>query len=880
MKTLPFIIFLLFTPLVSVASEAAAYLTVPAGSDGIDLGPYIFVYQDPDEKVAVDTVAADFFQNNFVRPRFNVPNWGLNQVGAWARLSLYNSTDHWQRVLIEHRYAATDILSFYYPGPDGKYLAKKQGDHVNFSTRDVRYRYPVFEVNLPPGRSTYYFHIKSQGATVLPLFLWSMENFTTHSHIQYSILGIIFGIMVAMACYNLFLLLSLRNASYFFYVLYIMSCIFYFLSFQGIGQQVFESHRDFSFFSNHGFVISVNSVVIFASLFAIDFLNMRTRLIPLCRLLYVLIATSLTALGFVLLGHYEIAAKISNLVSFLSASLLLGAGILSSLRGYRPAYFYTLSWIIWLSSAVLFSTATANLFAYKVISFDLMFIGQAIEAILLSIALGDKVNYLRKKWEGDIVKLNEELNRHVEEVELIVEERTKTIRTITDHIKPGFFMIDANLKILPGFTQSCRRLIGYEIRDGLLFTNLFEFDEKTREHIEVSAGQVFADTLPEEITLQQLQGRFKSKQGLLHIEGSVIRDENHAISAILFSITDARPLYEKELEAENNQMFLWIIRHQLAFSRFIANSLERVGSLKGQSPFYDMSQVRAALHTLKGNSASFFMKELVSMIHEIENRVIITGDDLGRIEQYIHKFLHDNRDILGDSFTDKRQHIYKISKSSLDGFWQRFDSEDSLKGLRELVIQWFNELQLREISEFMGPVRGELMALSKRKGKNIKLIQENTHLRVHPKLAEFILEQLPHILRNAVDHGIETCQQREARHKETVGEIHLKFAREGDRLHIEVSDDGGGIDVEKLVAKAEEKKLIDPDLLSSLSDQEKLELVFLDQLTSLDEATTVSGRGVGLSSIKKSVEGMNGTITVASSKDEGTTFTISLPNAA
>lgn len=167
--------------------------------------------------------------------------------------------------------------------------------------------------------------------------------------------------------------------------------------------------------------------------------------------------------------------------------------------------------------------------------------------------------------------------------------------------------------------------------------------------------------------------------------------------------------------------------------------------------------------------------------------------------------------------------------------------------------------------------------LSKDLGKSIELHIHGAETELDKSLVEAIKDPLTHIVRNACDHGLETSAQRIASGKNSVGNIHLKAFHEGGQIIIEVSDDGAGLDPEKLKAKALQKKIITPEQAAHLNTQEAHELIFLPGFSTAEQVTAVSGRGVGMDVVRTNVEKVGGTIEIASKMRLGTTIRLRIP---
>lgn len=166
--------------------------------------------------------------------------------------------------------------------------------------------------------------------------------------------------------------------------------------------------------------------------------------------------------------------------------------------------------------------------------------------------------------------------------------------------------------------------------------------------------------------------------------------------------------------------------------------------------------------------------------------------------------------------------------------------------------------------------------LCKKTGKKIELIMEGKDTELDKSMVEKLGDPLVHMIRNAVDHGIEdTAEQRIAAGKDPVGKIILKAYHQGGNIHIDIQDDGRGLDKEIIAAKA-----IDRGIISStenMSDEDIFALIFESGFSTAKKVTDVSGRGVGMDVVKNNIESVRGNVRIASVPGEGSTFTLVLP---
>lgn len=161
--------------------------------------------------------------------------------------------------------------------------------------------------------------------------------------------------------------------------------------------------------------------------------------------------------------------------------------------------------------------------------------------------------------------------------------------------------------------------------------------------------------------------------------------------------------------------------------------------------------------------------------------------------------------------------------------------------------------------------------------KRVRVEMEGRETELDRTLVDAIKDPLTHIVRNSVDHGIESPDVREAAGKDPEGRLFLRAYHEGGQVNIEISDDGGGVDLEKLKRKALERGLSTPDQLARMTDREVVLLVFHPGLSTADKVTNVSGRGVGMDVVKSNIEKIGGVVDLKSSPGQGTTIRVKIP---
>jgi two-component system chemotaxis sensor kinase CheA len=162
-------------------------------------------------------------------------------------------------------------------------------------------------------------------------------------------------------------------------------------------------------------------------------------------------------------------------------------------------------------------------------------------------------------------------------------------------------------------------------------------------------------------------------------------------------------------------------------------------------------------------------------------------------------------------------------------------------------------------------------------GKQVRVEMDGKDTELDKTIIEAIKDPLTHMVRNSVDHGIESPEVRLAAGKPAAGCLSLKAFHEGGQVNIEIADDGAGINFERVKQKALERGLITPEQAACMSDREAANLIFLPGFSTAEMVTNVSGRGVGMDVVKTNLEKIGGTVDLQSKSGQGSTFKVKIP---
>ena len=264
---------------------------------------------------------------------------------------------------------------------------------------------------------------------------------------------------------------------------------------------------------------------------------------------------------------------------------------------------------------------------------------------------------------------------------------------------------------------------------------------------------------------------------------------------------------------------------------------------------------------------------------EVKKHLISTKEQTIRVDV---KRLDQLMNLIGELVLAKNR-LIKIYNDAEE----RYEGEKFLEELNQVVSSISivtTDLQIAVMKTRMLPI-GKVFNkfprlvrdLSRELGKKIKLIIEGEETELDKSIIEEIGDPLVHMIRNAIDHGIEPPEERVKKGKPEEGTVWLKAYNEGNQIVIEIKDDGNGMDPEKLKAKAIEKGVITETEANNMSDKEAFMLIFRPGFSTAEKVTSVSGRGVGMDVVKTNIEKLNGIIEVDSVLGQGSTFKLKIP---
>jgi chemotaxis protein histidine kinase CheA len=450
---------------------------------------------------------------------------------------------------------------------------------------------------------------------------------------------------------------------------------------------------------------------------------------------------------------------------------------------------------------------------------------------------------------------------------------------ILDHVRSGFLLVDRKLGVSGGYTRSCETLLDARQLASRNFTELLRLESGPAAHFQACVDQVFEDIFPEEVSLDQIPRRVRIGERSLSVEGSTVRNKQGGVDSILFTVIDVTQLDTTERENNANRAMVRILQSLGAFKDFIKETRDRLVTARTAVTRGDQALVRRELHTLKGNASAFGLDEVADKIHKIEDEVEIVESHLAAIRTMFVTFLDERRELLKVSLDDDAGESVVIDLDRLSALSDAVHAAGSVDALQRAVDVWVDDAVKVPFDSLFGPVTSYVGSLAEQRGKQVRFEITGGQSRVDPAVAKVVVQNLVHLLRNAIDHGIETPDDRGD--KPETATIALKVGPTATgSTRISLSDDGRGIDTSRVLAQAVKMGVVDSGRAATLSQDQIVDLVFADGLSTAQTLTDTSGRGVGMSAVRQAVQEVQGTIAIKTWKGKGTEFVIEIPTHA
>lgn len=378
----------------------------------LSLGPYTDYRQDNALTDTAEDALRRAQDDQFAPLPGGKSAFGFQRGAMWFHARILNRNPDETRWMLVQRYALSDKIDIYLRYPDGRMVHQASGDHLPFSARSIPYRHPNFRLDLPAGQTVdLLVRVESQSSMQVPLDLYTPAAFTSLSRDVQFVMGIYYGILLALFVYNLVLWLALRDASYFWYLFHISAFGLVLFTLNGFGFEYLWPNS--SWLADRSVPLSICLALIGMQQFSRTFLEQPTRF-------KVGNGISLAFIAFFLLFGiasiwlpYRISTPVASSAVLAGVAWIVIATFIVMRRGYAPARLFLLAWGMFLLGTTIFTLLAFGLVPKTLLTEYGVQIGSALEMLLLSIALGYRYASLRNENERIVNEANLQLERKV-----------------------------------------------------------------------------------------------------------------------------------------------------------------------------------------------------------------------------------------------------------------------------------------------------------------------------------------------------------------------------------------------------------------------------------------------------------------------------------
>lgn len=378
----------------------------------LPLGRVMQVLEDPTDALTIADVSSPAYAGKFKTHDKNTLNAGYSRSVFWLKVDLHytaRDTRAPRTWFLELAYPPLNHLDMYQNDGTGTYrLTTRTGSALPFSSREVRQSNYLFKLNfVPDQQQTIYLRLQSQGSIQAPLTLWAGTAYLEQQPLRLYVLGAIYGVLLGMLVYNLFIYLSVRDTSYLYYILYIASFGLYQLSVNGVAVEFFWPNNPW--WANAAVPFLIGSAALFGSLFARSFLHTAQHSRWINRLLLALVACGAVVMLLSLMTSYALALRLATGLALVFTVTIFVAAIKAWYCGQRMARYFIIAWSAFLLGGVVNTLMVLGYLPNVFLTMYASQIGSAIEVALLSLALADRINSMREQQAQILLDASQKL---------------------------------------------------------------------------------------------------------------------------------------------------------------------------------------------------------------------------------------------------------------------------------------------------------------------------------------------------------------------------------------------------------------------------------------------------------------------------------------
>lgn len=527
---------------------------------------------------------------------------------------------------------------------------------------------------------------------------------------------------------------------------------------------------------------------------------------------------------------------------------------------------------------------------------------------------GQTFEQMRQK----ISHLLAELTKYSQQLELKVEQRTRELqealdlqKAMVDSLGQGFLIFNAQGMILNVYSKTAQKLFG-QVPSGKYLDQLLCDNPQDATSLRNFCKELVREPLPfDDMAMLAPQKWISEDQKVIFLEYFPLRNNQKKITGVVLVATDKTEEIKAKEQAENEKstakMIIKITLGKMSFLNYLQNAhhlLKNIKDVIEQQSYSKQSlqNLYGQLHTLKGNSSLFHLKEIQEQAHQLEKIIAnllkldasLFSEDDDQDQQKLFEqhwqnifnafetFFKNYGPLISVKSWSEIKESMEVDPAQLKQFFKSIETENIKSATYELFYREIYTSSLAQQFLFYNDLIAELSQQLDKPMEALNIQGQEVKVFVHD--FKNLINATVHALRNSMDHGIESRDERREQNKPEKGTISIIFRHFEKKinqqkflyLRIIISDDGRGIHPD-LIRSLMQKKNYDPALLGQ-SDSEIIQHIFDPEFSSTIEATSLSGRGVGLSALKDAAIELKGTITAISKPKQGLAIQIEVPS--
>ena len=495
----------------------------------LPLGRAVQVFEDVTGEATIDQVSAPATAALFRAVGADTLNAGYSRSAFWLKLDLQfrpKRPDVQRDWLLELAYPPMDHVDLFTADASGRFrVAWQTGDMLPFSSRQIEQNNYLFTLDLPANQvQTVYLRLTSQGSIQAPLALWSSHAYIEAQPARIYVLGLIYGMLLGMLVYNLFIYLSVRDTSYLYYILYIASFGLYQISVNGAGIEFLWPNNPW--WANAATPFLVGASVLFASQFSRHFLQTPTWGRWLDRLLVLMMASAAVVMVLAVAAGYGLALRLATGLVLLFTLVMVATGITAWLHGLRVARYFVIAWSVFLTGGLINAFMLLGYLPNNFLTMYSSQIGSVLEVALLSLALADRINMMRDQQAQTLLEAGQNLERLNQQLATSNRLKDEFLATLTHELRTPMNGVIGSLELMQTVPMDSE-LTFYQQTAADSAQDMMGMINGILTLTELQAGRLYAVNSP--FSLRQLlasvHGRYASLAEDRHLDFAIELDE-------------------------------------------------------------------------------------------------------------------------------------------------------------------------------------------------------------------------------------------------------------------------------------------------------------------------------------------------------------------